>query len=272
MHPFYEKREQKLDMYINNRLNFPEHLHKQAEILLVCENRIDVTVDGRCQTLSAGDCAVIFPGQIHSYHSHTDNKHYIFIFDPALSESYSHTIQKRIPECPFLSGTVLSEDVTLAFDRLLSIIRPKTTANKPLITKGQQTDFAKAWIHVLLANLLPLLKLEERKQPESLELTHRLVLYIMEHYKEPLSLESLAGTLHVNKYYLSHVFSEHFQMGFRQYINQLRLNHALHAIRTTNLPITQIWEEAGFNSQRSFNRFFLETIGMTPMEYRKACK
>ena len=47
---------------------------------------------------------------------------------------------------------------------------------------------------------------------------------------------------------------------------------------TENMPLDSawiqvilvcIWEEAGFNSQRSFNRVFRPVMGMTPMEYKK---
>ncbi|MFR6328724.1 MAG: AraC family transcriptional regulator [Eisenbergiella sp.] len=29
-------------------------------------------------------------------------------------------------------------------------------------------------------------------------------------------------------------------------------------------PLTEIWEDAGFESQRSFNRVFHEAVGMSP--------
>ena len=51
--------------------------------------------------------------------------------------------------------------------------------------------------------------------------------------------------------------------------NHIRLEHVLSAMRTTDAPLTQLWGEAGFNSQRSFNRFFQETMGMTPTQYRQ---
>ena len=59
-------------------------------------------------------------------------------------------------------------------------------------------------------------------------------------------------------------------MNFRQYLNHIRLDYALGLLRTTDYSVTRVWEEAGFNSQRSFNRFFQETLGETPLAYRKA--
>ena len=105
---------------------------------------------------------------------------------------------------------------------------------------------------------------------ESTDLTWRLIQYIGEHFQEPLSLEGLARELHVNKFYLSHTFSRKLQMNFREYLNHIRLDHARRLIRSTSRPMTEIWAEAGFESQRSFNRVFREVEGMTPGQYRKA--
>ena len=68
--------------------------------------------------------------------------------------------------------------------------------------------------------------------------------------------------------YLSHTFSARLQMSFREYLNRIRLEYAMQLIRTTGKPLTEIWEDAGFESQRSFNRVFRDAAGMTPKEYR----
>lgn len=104
---------------------------------------------------------------------------------------------------------------------------------------------------MILASLFPRFELREDERPEDMDLTYRLVRYVMEHFQEPLSLEELARNLHVNKYYLSHTFSSRLQMNFREYLNRIRLEYATQQIRSTRKPLTEIWEDAGFESQRS---------------------
>ena len=84
-----------------------------------------------------------------------------------------------------------------------------------------------AWIQVLLAHFFKKIVFLEAEGPENLDLTCRLVQYIMEHFQEPLTLEGLAAKLHVNKYYLSHTFSGRLQMNFREYLNRIRLEYAV---------------------------------------------
>ena len=267
MNPFYEKRERKLQTSLSENMRFPEHLHSDTELLMVRKGQIEVNVMGERRLLSAGECAVIFPQQVHSYLSNAENRVQILIFDASLAGSYMHLIQKYRPACPFVTSDRLNTDVRLAFDRILAL--SQWDVNGYCKTEADAMALGRAWIQVIFAHLVPVLDLEERKKEEGTDITCRLVQYVMEHFKEPLTLEILARQLHVNKYYLSHIFSGRLQMNFRQYLNQIRLEHALQEMRTTDHSITRIWEEAGFNSQRSFNRVFLENMGMTPMEYRR---
>lgn len=267
MNPFYERREQKLQINISENIRFPEHLHEDMEILLVQDGQVEVNIMGNRRILTAGDCALIFPEMIHSYQTASYNRICLLIFDASFWGSYRGAVQKFCPSVPFLRAERISPDVALVFERLIELIHPKTQEyfGRP----EDRMALGSAWIQVLLSLLMPQLELVERKKTEQLDITGRLVQYIMEHYREQLTLEGVARALHVNKYYLSHVFSDRLQMSFRQYLNHIRLDHALYEISTTDASITRIWEEAGFNSQRSFNRIFQASLGMTPLEYRK---
>ena len=54
-----------------------------------------------------------------------------------------------------------------------------------------------------------------------------------------------------------------------QYINEHRLNYASAMLECSNEDITSIYLDAGFESQRTFNRVFKDRFRMTPREYRK---
>lgn len=99
----------------------------------------------------------------------------------------------------------------------------------------------------------------KREQSGDTELTCQLIQYVMGHFQEPLARE-----LHVNKYYISNLFSRQLGTHFRQYLNRIRLDYAMQPMRAGNAPLVDVWAEAGFNSQRSFNRAFSEIMGMAP--------
>lgn len=272
MIPFYENKEKKLQISPSLNLEFPEHLHGHTEILFVREGHILVNIMGKSGELKKGDCAVIFPQEIHSYHSLGGCLGWLLIFGDSLAGPYLRSLREYSPDTPFLSAGQLHEDVALAFERLYEIScrptnLPDAAGDGQSFVRPDDHALSSAWIQVLLANIAPLLSLQ-KNQAESMDLTYRLVHYIMEHFQEPLTLDLLSKELHVNKYYLSHIFSGRLHMNFRQYLNRIRLEYAMQLIRSTREPLTRVWENAGFNSQRSFNRVFQETVGMTPLEYR----
>jgi transcriptional regulator GlxA family with amidase domain len=53
-------------------------------------------------------------------------------------------------------------------------------------------------------------------------------------------------------------------MHFSRYVNLFRVDAATELLQHTDLPITEIALQSGFQSIRNFNRVFLEITGKTP--------
>lgn len=258
MNPFYEQQQGKLRITILDTISFPEHLHAHTEFLYVLEGETQLSVGKTVYEMKQGDCAIIFPGQIHSYHASSKCLVWLLIFDPGMAPSFQYQLQKFRPACPYLSADCVHQDVVLAINRLDHLDMAKNPA------------LGCAWIQIILGLTLPQLELLEQKQPESEDLTFQLIRYIAEHFQEPLTLEYLAKALHVNKYYLSHIFSEKLHISFPQYLARLRVDYACNAMQFSDRSLTAIWSEAGFTSQRSFNRSFRDIMRMSPLAYRKS--
>ena len=79
----------------------------------------------------------------------------------------------------------------------------------------------------------------------------------------------LARDLGYNYTYLSAYFNHSLHTGFQGFINQYRISHAAALLQGSSLPITQVAEQCGFGTIRSFNRVFLKEKGMTPSAFRK---
>lgn len=273
MKPFYENKDRAVQSYEALDLEFPEHLHDHVEILLVLTGSVEVKIMERRQELKAGECAVIFPQQIHSYHKPAESRARLFIFDGALTGMYLHPVRKYVPAHPFLSAGELSEDGRLALDRIYALSCAGQEADAfPAVQKSpaHAEDLCSAWIQVFFALIWPRLMPEKREQSKGAELTCQVVQYVMENFQEPLSLDMIAKALHINKYYISHIFSNQLRISFRRYLSHVRLGYALQLMRTSSAPLIDICLEAGFSSLRSFNRAFVEIMGMTPSEYRSS--
>lgn len=100
------------------------------------------------------------------------------------------------------------------------------------------------------------------------DIVYRVVAYLATHFKENVSLKEMARELGYSQYLLSRVFSGVFHTNFNQYVNRLRLDCAIGLLERTNQTITDIWINAGFESQRTFQRVFKNRYHLSPREYR----
>lgn len=57
-----------------------------------------------------------------------------------------------------------------------------------------------------------------------------------------------------------------------EYINKIRLEHAIMLIKNSDLSFTEISEKTGFASSKYFSTSFKQYTGLTPTQYKKQCK
>ncbi len=110
------------------------------------------------------------------------------------------------------------------------------------------------------------------KEPDSTrssQLCDRVKDYISQNYTEELSNEMIGSAVSVSPYHMSRVFKQETGCTPMQYVAQLRLGKAQTLLVHTDMPITEIAYNVGYNSSNSFNYAFLKLIGLTPGAYRK---
>ena len=95
---------------------------------------------------------------------------------------------------------------------------------------------------------------------------------IREHYTENLSLKELGSRFFVNSSYLGQIFRKKYEMSFKDYLTNYRINEAAKLLIKTDKKITQIAEEVGYRDSDYFIRKFIEIKGLTPSKYRRSEK
>ena len=93
--------------------------------------------------------------------------------------------------------------------------------------------------------------------------------YIKEHFKERLTLETVASKVFVNPKYFSHVFKREMGVAFTEFVIGLKIEYACKLLETTNYHAYRISIECGFSDPSYFNRVFCAQMNMTPQTYRK---
>lgn len=93
--------------------------------------------------------------------------------------------------------------------------------------------------------------------------------YLDSNYAEHITLDTLTGLTHMNKYYMVHSFTKYAGLSPIQYLNRTRLKRAQHLLKNTNYSISDIASSTGFSSQSYFTQIFRKNFNMTPVKYRQ---
>lgn len=238
-------------------MNFPLHLHSQLEIYYLDSGIARVQVQQEVRVMHAGEIAVIFPNQIHSYQALEDNTECtLMICDIAYTGGYAQTLLNFQPQNAFVEQGSVHADVRYAINALNEEKQENSAVIGPLV-------------QLILARMFEKMRLERNNHSGRNDLTNQLVQYIAQHFREPITLSSLARSLDVSKYHLSHLFSERIGVSFPTYLSGIRLSYACSKLRESALTVTEVAMDAGFESQRTFFRVFMEQLGITPSQYRK---
>jgi two-component system response regulator YesN len=86
---------------------------------------------------------------------------------------------------------------------------------------------------------------------------------------ETLSLQEVAGQVHMSPAYFSRSFKEEMGESFIQYLTRLRMEKAKQLLEDPNRKTYDIAEEVGYTDYPHFAKVFKKYCGMTPTEYRK---
>ena len=93
--------------------------------------------------------------------------------------------------------------------------------------------------------------------------------YIDRHFAEEFSLQKMADALHVSPYYLAHVCKESTGYSPLQYVLRRRIGEAQTLLITTDLPVTRIAAQVGYDNPSHFNAQFSKAVGMPPRTFRR---
>lgn len=261
MVPIYDEKREKLYMIHKFSQHFPPHLHENPEFIYITNGTLELGIDDEFFHMEKGDFAIVFPNTIHHYQVFSSSVNSGLYMYPILSSTgqFQDDLQKYVPKNPVIPKDEIHLDVTNA---LITLLNEDSNIN-PIIEQ--------AYVQIILARCMPMYELEE-KHTEKGDIIYQVVSYIAAHFKEDLSLEKLSKDLGVSKFTLSRIFSSVFHTNYNQYLNEQRLNYVCSKLEYSNAPITDVCLEAGFQSQRTFNRAFQEQYRMTPREYRNRYK
>ncbi|GGD59125.1 helix-turn-helix transcriptional regulator [Paenibacillus nasutitermitis] len=250
---------------------YPLHYHNFAELSLVIEGSAEEILNGRPHALRRGTVSLLLPHHMHEIRVEpgTAITKYCCMFDlNILSPDEDHIgtyLLKTGSELP--SYYDLSEVQTQQLSKIMD----------DLFLEYHSKGFGKNTVirHKLLEALVFLIRTYQDLRDTKIPLNDErkrgvfdMLQFIHIHCCEPLTLTMLSEHLGWNASYLSHIFKRHVGKSFIEYLHELRVGRAVSYLVSTQLSVSEIALEVGFDNFRTFSRVFKDLKGTTPKEFR----
>jgi len=92
---------------------------------------------------------------------------------------------------------------------------------------------------------------------------------IQDNYSRKLSIENVAAEIHMSPSAFSHYFKKRTLKSFTDYVVELRLGKAAQLLQFTDIPVSVVCYESGFQNISHFNATFNRKYKLSPLKFRK---
>lgn len=270
------------------RLRVKPHWHEEIEIVYLKSGKYKVDINMDSYETDQECFFFINQGELHQLRSLSQNyEEQAIVFDPQMLRFQSYDSIDEFILQPIVQGE-------LTFPRRLDASHPAFPAFKTeyerissAFCRGQRVTVTGEQIYTndlvsqlqVKASLLQILSLltdrelmcrSVRLENQRIESIKTVLAYISRHYQEKLYIQTLSSLVNMNEQYFCRFFKKAIGKSPIDYINDFRLTKVMHLLETSELPVTEVSLECGFNNMGNFQRLFKRKTGTTPLQYRKS--
>lgn len=227
------------------------HFHKNYELAFVLDGQTELILGSQTFQMHPGDFALVLPYELHGYRTPEHSKVWIAVFSADFVSSFARTTENKQAVTP----------VFRCSQPVLDFLQ-----HQLVFVKKQDTLMMKAALYAVCSTFLNSVTLEDA--PRDINFAQQVIAFVEENFRSDITLRDLAASFGYEYHYVSRQFHRQFPLHFKQFLNIYRTEFARDQLLYTDCSITDIALQAGFQNVRSFNRAFLEQMGMTPTAFR----
>lgn len=254
------------------------HWHEELEFARISSGTLRYDIDQVRYELHAGDILLIAPDTLHAAHhlqgqsAATDSIvfHLLLAGIDAQDDCAQRYIQPlrdgtlRIP--PVIHpGEPYYEEIAACFDKMWEC-RDAELPYRELRFKAQVYALIQLIWQVSSGKVMDPPTRTFRLYEDKLKLA---LVYIQEHYAEPITIKQLADLCSFSQVHFMNIFKAAIGSTCIEYLVEYRLAQAAVALQETDHSIMQIALDNGFQNISYFNRAFKHQYAMTPSAFRR---
>ena len=246
------------------------HTHDYYQIWYILKGHCEHKIDNHNFTLIEGDLIVIPPFSYHSMHNGSDD---LMVVGIDFSETFLSAIDN--------DNSILMSCINPLFLRekeRVSIFNSDKYL-KDLITEMFKEYYDRTTFYevIIKSNLLKLIVMLERmslRDEDTQTDGHKLAVaevlkYIHNNISTKIKIEDICETTNLSPTSLGVYFKKITGKTVIEYINTIKIDKAKQLLKETDMNITSISYELGFNDSAYFNRVFKKITSLSPKDYRK---
>lgn len=247
------------------------HSHSYCEMYYLMNGACNIFIKDSTYSISPGTVVFIPADTLHktTYTSNTENERvYIEFSENYISDMYDEYGRTWLDLNLFNTFMLIPLENREEFSEILSCITKEQNSTDPFAKCMKKMYFQQLIISLFRYNCIGNLIGTPDDKIADLSIDDAMK-YINSNYQYPITLTSLAKLLNLNSSYLSLKFKSVNGIGFKEYLNNVRIGHAEKLLIETKKSITDIALECGFESSNYFGDIFRKRNGVSPSEYRK---
>lgn len=266
------------------------HWHDEAEILYFSGGKFRLEVNMEAFLVESECLFFLNPGELHSIMSETSESHWedavvfstdILSFD-SCDEAQIHLIKPMQKGKLLFPRCIMPEHpafvpVRNAFLDIMRSFGQMAQENSLAVDSSLVTDDLTSQLYIKSSLLYIIATLSgsrlfvptERNLDKRVESIKTALTYIRENYREKIYIADLAGQVNLNEQYFCRLFKKAIGSSPIEYINEYRIKQARRLLEESDLPVTEVCMECGYNNLGNFLREFRRHSGTTPLQYRK---
>lgn len=230
---------------------------------LYCEDGVgELNLNGQKYILHPGQIALFFPYEFHAYRAIYDPwyVHAICLSGSCCKDIMEHLRFSRpgiyhLQDNDIIQGylsRIMEIQAAQSRDKQVALISLSKVCYSFLLDLSSSTEFIPS-------------SLAEQVS----ETVRILVAYMEEHFSQKITLDVLAGQVHLSKSYVSSIFRKELNQAPMQYLTALRISHARRYLKENpELQVAEIAKMCGYDNPAYFSETFRKIMNMSPREYR----
>ena len=247
------------------------HKHTNCEFVFIVQGNIENTVNNIKITAQAGSVFFVNNLVTHSLRQ-TENVYEhrdVYISAQRLQEICTRYFDEDFYR--YLMRTDRMIQIKMAFD-LFDFFEKRLRKNQTLyvLYKEKKDRIKKSNLNIMIS-LLGMLYEQLPEYPSSKQdWLNEFLAKIQSPEIFTMPINEIIKLSNYSVSYFSHQFSKNFDMSFKTYITNLKINYSKLLLGTPSMPIIEIALHCGFSSQSHFTQIFKAVTGITPHQYRRS--